>query len=98
MSTTSVRIPGELKSRLAKAAERGGVTPHAFIVGAIERCTEEAEADAALQRAATRRLRRFEATGEAIPWTEAREYLEALARGESPPRPKPRRVIAPGKV
>ena len=35
MSTTTIRLPDELKMRVADAAERAGMTPHGFILEAI---------------------------------------------------------------
>ena len=38
MSTTTIRLEDDLKARVAAAAERAGVTAHAFILDAIEQC------------------------------------------------------------
>jgi predicted transcriptional regulator len=35
MSTTTIRLPDELKARVARAAKRAGTTAHGFIVEAI---------------------------------------------------------------
>jgi len=43
MSTTSLKLPDELKQRIAEAARRAGITPHAFMVAAIEQATASAE-------------------------------------------------------
>lgn len=92
MSTTTVRLPEALKSRIARVAEARGLTPHGFILEAIEAQTEQAEADAELHRVALQRWRRFESSGKAIPLEEARAYILALAEGKRPVRPKARRV------
>ena len=36
MPTTSLRLPPELKQRVAAAARKRGVTPHAFMAGATD--------------------------------------------------------------
>ena len=36
MATTSLKLPDDLKQRAAKAAHELGVSPHAFMVSAIE--------------------------------------------------------------
>lgn len=43
MSTTSLKLPDELKQRAAKAAEELGISPHAFMVEAIRRAAEAVE-------------------------------------------------------
>jgi predicted transcriptional regulator len=44
MSTTSLKLPDKLKQRTTAAAQRLGITPHAFMVGAIEQAALSAEA------------------------------------------------------
>ena len=82
MSTTTVRIPDELKERLARAAQQAGVSSHALIVEAIaERIEAEEQRNALIETAE----RRYEAIvsivkcGETIPWSEMRSYLERQA-------------------
>lgn len=43
MTTTSLKLPDELKQRAISAAQRRGMSPHAFMLEAIERtvCAEE---------------------------------------------------------
>ena len=43
MSTTTIRLPDELKERVARAAEAAGTSTHGFIVEAIAEKTEAAE-------------------------------------------------------
>jgi predicted transcriptional regulator len=52
MSTTTIRIDEELKSRVAVAAQRAGKTAHAFSVDAIAQTVEQAELDEAFDRIA----------------------------------------------
>lgn len=92
MSTTTIRIEDDLKARVASAAARAGKTTHAFIVDAIAQTVEQAEADDAFHRIADARWAEVLATGETIPWDEAKAYLEARARGERPDRPKARPI------
>ena len=42
MSTTTIRLPQDLKERVARAAQRAGTTAHSFILEAI---AEKAEQD-----------------------------------------------------
>ncbi len=90
MSTTTIRIEDELKARIAAAAERAGKTAHAYILDAIARTVEQAELDDEFHRLADKRWANILATGRTVPWDQARNYLEARARGESPRRPAAR--------
>jgi uncharacterized protein (DUF1778 family) len=72
-------MEGDLKERVAAAAEHGGNTAHAFIVDAIVQKVEQVEADEELDRIADMRWAKVLVTGETIPWDEARKQL--IARG-----------------
>lgn len=94
MATTTIRLDGDLKARLAKVAARTGVTAHAFILEAIAASVSAAEEEEAFRRVADRRWARVLATGKTVPWDEAKAWLEARAKGLHPRRPaarKPRR-------
>ena len=92
MSTTTIRIEDQLKVRVAAAAERAGKTAHAYILDAIARTVEQAELDDEFHRLADKRWANILATGKTVPWDEARAYLEARARGESPRKPVARKA------
>lgn len=91
MSTTTIRIDEDLKVRVSAAAERAGKTTHAFIVDAITRTVEQGELDDEFHRIADERWARVLTTGKAIPWNDAREYVEARLRGEHPRKPVARK-------
>ncbi len=91
MSTTTIRIEDQLKARVAAAAERAGKTAHAYILDAIARTVEQAELDDEFHRLADKRWANILATGKTVSWDEARAYLEARARGESPRKPVARK-------
>lgn len=92
MSTTTIRLPEELKQRVASAAERAGLTPHAFILDAIAEKTEDAERRNEFRETAEQRYAEIAATGQAIPWHEMQAYLKGRLRGEAPPRPVARKL------
>lgn len=92
MSTTTIRIDEDLKSRVTVAAQRAGKTPHAFIVEAIARTVEQAEQDEAFDRLADERWAALVDSGRSVGWTDARAWLEARARGERPRRPAARKL------
>jgi predicted transcriptional regulator len=87
MATTTIRIEDALKARVAAAAERAGKTTHAFILDAIAATVEQDELDAAYHRLAEERWTTLLATGKTVPWEDAKAWLEARSRGESPPQP-----------
>jgi len=90
MSTTTIRLEEDLKARVAAAAERAGKTAHAFILDAIAQTVEQVEQDDAFHRLADQRWAQLLATGQSVPWDEAKAYLEARARGEQPRKPAAR--------
>ncbi len=93
MSTTTIRIERDLKARIAAAAERAGTTAHAFIVEAIARTVEQVELEEEFQRVAEARWAKAIATGKTVPWSDAKAYLEARARGKPPRKPVARKLV-----
>lgn len=90
MSTTTVRVPQDLKDRIARAAERTGSTAHSFILEAIEEKAEQEERRAEFQDMAERRHAEILASGKAVPWSEMHRYLERRLTGKKTSRPKPK--------
>ncbi|MBU1362262.1 MAG: CopG family transcriptional regulator [Gammaproteobacteria bacterium] len=87
MSTTTIRLPDDLKARIAIAAKRAGTTAHGFILDAIAEKTEQAERRAEFDAVAEERYAGIVATGKTIPWPEMRAYLEARMAGKEATRP-----------
>jgi predicted transcriptional regulator len=87
MATTTLRIPEDLKIRVTAAAESAGVSPHGFMLKAIEALTAEAEEHAAFERLAEQRWKEFQRSGEYYTLDDVRGYMLALARGETAARP-----------
>lgn len=92
MSTTTIRLPDELKARVARAAERAGTTPHNFIVEAIAAQTDAEERRSEFHALADERYAEILRTGKTIPWDEAREYLLKLVAGKPAKRPIARKL------
>jgi len=86
-TTTTIRLPQDLKVRIASAAERAGKTPHSFILEAIAEKTELEEHRAEFYAVANDRLAKIVESGKTIPWTDVRGYLEERLAGRQPPRP-----------
>lgn len=92
MSTTTIRLPDELKERVAKAAAAAGVSPHGFIVEAVAAKAAEAEARQAFEALARQRLEEFERSGKAIALADMRRYMQDKAAGRATTRPKSRKL------
>jgi predicted transcriptional regulator len=91
MPTTTIRIEDELRARVALAAQRAGKSPHAFIVEAIARQLEQAEAEEELREVAQKRWARLLETGNSVPWADLKEYVAARAAGKAAARPRARK-------
>lgn len=89
MATTSLKLPDELKARAQAAAEREGMSPHAFMVQAIEHATGGAELRADFIADALAARKHMQDTGIAYASEDVHEYIRARIRGESPEFPKP---------
>ena len=92
MTTTTIRIEEELKARVAAAAQLSGKTAHAFVLEAIAQKVEQVETDAEFNRLADQRWSKLLATGQTIPWADARSDLEARSRGEDALKPLAREL------
>ena len=87
MSTTTIRIPDDLKARISAAAERDGKTAHSFILEANAEKAEQAERRADFLAVADQRYAKLVATGKTIPWQQMRSYLENRITGKTSARP-----------
>ena len=90
MSTTTIRLPDDLRARVEAVAAASGATTHAFMVEAIAQATERLERRQDFEAEAERRLQRMQQTGEYLTLEDLRSYATALARGEKPVKPTPR--------
>jgi len=92
MSTTTVRLPQDLKARVAAAAERAGTTAHGFILEAIAEKTEHEERGADFHDTAEKRYAAIASSGKTIPWKKMRAYLESRVAGKKAARPAARKL------
>ena len=95
MSTTTIRLPEDLKARVAAAAKRAGKTPHSFILEAVAEKAEQEERRNEFYELGEERFAEIVKSGETIPWSEMRKYLEERLSGRKPPHPKPRKLVVP---
>jgi predicted transcriptional regulator len=92
MSTTTIRLPEDLKARVAAAAERSGTTSHSFILDAIAEKADQEERRGDFNDIAEKRYARIIASGKSIPWSEMRSYLEKRLAGKEVTRPVARKL------
>ncbi len=92
-TTTTIRMPNELKTRVAVAAKRSGTTAHGFIIEAINEKTQEDQLRADFEAVAEERYAGIVSSGRAVPWPEMRGYLKARLAGRTVKRPVARRLV-----
>ena len=90
MSTTSLKLSDELKQRAVAAAQKQGVSPHAFMVQAIEQAAELAERRAAFMAEAHAAREQMLRTGKGYDADEVHSYLKARIAGKKSAKPKAR--------
>ena len=92
MTTTTIRMPEDLKARVASAARRSGTTPHGFMLEAIAEKAEQAELRADFDTVAEERYARIVDSGKTVSWDKMRGYLEQRLAGKSLKRPLARKL------
>lgn len=90
MSTTSLKLPDELKQRAVSAAQKQGVSPHAFMVNAIEQAATTAECRASFLADALAAREQMLRTGKGYDADEIHAYLRARVSGKKAVKPKAR--------
>jgi predicted transcriptional regulator len=88
MSTTSLKLPDELKLRAVSAAQTQGLSPHAFMVQAIEQAASAAERRHGFVAVALAAREQLQATGKAYDADEVHAYLKARVQGCKDTKPK----------
>lgn len=92
MSTTTIRLPDDLKARVAAAAERAGTTAHSFILEAIAEKADQEEKRNDFHELAEQRYAAIVASGKTISWDQMRRYLEDRLAGKKVSRPTARKL------
>ena len=88
---TTLKLPSELKDRIAKVVKDTGQTPHAFMVDAIRAQTERAEKYREFTAAAHAAREEFARTGTGYAMQDVHAYVKARAAGKTVRKPKPRK-------
>jgi len=90
MSTTSLKLTDELKQRAVAAAQKQGVSPHAFMIHAIEQAAVVAERRASFVTEAQAAREQMLRTGKGYDAGEVHAYLKARIAGKKSAKPKAR--------
>lgn len=88
-SPTTLKVPRALKARITRLAKKTGRSPHAFMLEALERQTRREELVEEFVQEALAAGRAIDEGGEVYAAEDVHRWLERLARGERPARPKP---------
>ena len=88
MSTTSLKLPEEVKQLAVAAARQQGVTPHAFMVDAIRAAATNAERRAQFVADAVASRKEAVSSGRGYAAEDVHSYLQARAQGKSVAKPR----------
>jgi predicted transcriptional regulator len=88
MATTSLKLPDELKQRAAAVAQQQGVSPHAFMLSAIEHAAAAAERRAGFVAQALAARQQMLQSGKGLDADEVHAYMRARISGKKVTKPK----------
>jgi len=91
-SSTTLKLPSELKDRVADAAQAAGQSPHAFMVEAIEAQTRLAERRREFISSALEAEREVAQSGLVYDGDEVLSYLQSKLSGQPERRPRRRKA------
>ena len=89
---TTLKVPDDLRARLAKQAEAEGKTPHAYMLEALREKADRADRRREYLAEGAASLREYERTGVAYAMEDVERYILGVAAGMKPRRPKPAKV------
>ncbi|MBO9470892.1 hypothetical protein J7355_12340 [Endozoicomonas sp. G2_2] len=90
MSTTSLKLPDELKARLRTVAEARHTSAHAFMLESLQNAVVAAEQQLAFLADAEAAYEQMCESGEGYDAADVHRYTRARLRGESVERPQPK--------
>ena len=86
---TTLKVPDELRARLAEQAEAEGKTPRAYMLDALREKVDRADRRREYLAAGAASMREYERTGIAYAMEDVERYILGIAAGKKPRRPKP---------
>ena len=94
-SPTTLKVPDDLRARLAEQAQAEGKSTHAYMLDALREKADRTDRYREYLSAGAAALREYERTGIAYAMEDVEKYILGIGTGKKPRRPKPSR--APGK-
>lgn len=93
MTTTSLKLPNDLKTRLRTVAQARETTAHAFMLESVQNAVVAAEQQISFLADVEAAYRQMCETGKGYDASDVHGYIHARAQGEQAerPQPKPRR-------
>lgn len=88
-SPTTLKLPDDLRARLALQAEAEGKSPHAYMLEALKEKADRADRRQEYLSAGAAALEEYERTGIAYAMEDVERYILGIAAGREPRRPKP---------
>lgn len=86
---SGLKIPDDLRARLAAQAEAEGKSPHAYMLEALREKADRADRRREYLAAGAAALSEYERTGIAYAMEDVERYILGIAAGKKPRRPKP---------
>jgi predicted transcriptional regulator len=90
VTTTSLKLPDDIKKRAVSAAAELGVSPHAFMVSAIEQAAKATEQRVRFIADARAARQEMIETGKGLDADEVHAFLKAKVSGAKTAKPKAR--------
>ena len=91
MSTTSLKLPEELKSRIVQMAEKSDRSPHALMLEILEQGVTAQEMRREFVESALKAEKEFDRTREGYALDDVMAYFDAKIKGLKPAKPKLRK-------
>lgn len=88
-ATTTLKLPEDLKARIASAAKASGKSPHAYMIEALEAQARMAEMRQSFINDAIASAAEVDAGGALYAMEDVQAYILARTAGKTAKRPKP---------
>ncbi len=86
---TTLKVPDDLRARLAAQAEAEGKSAHAYMLEALKEKADRADRRREYLSAGAAALGEYERSGIAYAMEDVEQYILGIAAGRKPTRPKP---------
>jgi predicted transcriptional regulator len=86
---TTLKVPDDLRARLAEQAEAEGKTPHAYMLEALKEKADRSDRRRDYLAAGDSAMQEYQRTGVAYAMEDVERYILGIAAGKKVRRPKP---------